>query len=292
MSWLANPAWQGVGSITGIFALVVAIISIPIFWRHKQQKNHANDVCSRFVFLFRAHGIERTQIPRFLGEEFGLTLADISTDEKLIIVLKDNILKAACERFGVRRGWLEGDMARIYDPCVFYKDIAAFMDFINVMKERHPDEFCYLQAFKPSNTSSDLFKSQPDISLVFAEPIAEIDQKTIYRYYPIWGPLPWDHSPARFNLYAFFTLAFMTHRILLRGYEAPVKLLSKIAGGEIIPTTVKRKGLWHPDDYAFSDRRDMPVKSPEISAFWDYVTENGWLELFDKNIISRPEGDH
>lgn len=288
MGWLSAASWQGISGVATILTLLLGFVQYSI--GNKLQKNHADSVCIRFVFLFKAHGIERTKIPRFLGEKCGLTVADISTDEKLLRVLNDHILKIVCERFGVRRGWLEGDNGRIYEPQFNYKDIAQFSDFIKAMKEGHPDEFCILEAYKPTNTSPDLFKSLPDISLVFAEPIAEIDQHTIYRYYPFHGPLPWDEPSTRFNLYTFFTLAFTTHRIVLKGYEAPFKFITQIAEGKIIPTTVRSKWIWHPDDYAFSAiSHDMPMNSRETSTFWDYITTNGWLEHFDKDIITRPQ---
>jgi hypothetical protein len=34
-------------------------------------------VAQRFVQIYKAHGIERTQIPRLLGEEAGLNLAEV-----------------------------------------------------------------------------------------------------------------------------------------------------------------------------------------------------------------------
>lgn len=279
----------GISGIVAIATFIVALV--PYLRRKKRQKNHAAAVVERFIYLFKAHGIERTQIPRFLGEDFGITVADVSTDEKLLHVLNEKILSAACERFGVRRGWIDGADKRVYDTLVHYKDLPEYASFIKNLTERHPDQSCFLYAYKAAKTSSDLFKSQPDISLVFAEPIAEIDQQTIYRYYPLYGPFPWSHIPARFNLYAFFTLAYTTSgRIVLRGYDVPFKNITELAEVNIIPEAVKIEGIWHPEDYAFSAiRHEMPMNSKEISAFWTYINDKGWLEYFDKDIITRPK---
>jgi hypothetical protein len=290
MSWLANPVLQGIGAVAGIVGAIAAVLSVPFFYRRNSQKNHSSEVVARFLYLFKAHGIERTQIPRFLGDERGISVADVSTDERLLHVLNEEILNAACDRFGVRRSWLDGADKQIYDLLYHYKDLPEYVGFIKLQTEKHSDQSCLLNAYKPVHTSADLFKSCPDISLVFSEPIAEIDQQTIYRYYPFYGPFPWSHTPARFNLYAFFTLAFATSGLVLKGYDVSPKIISELAEGKKIPEAIKTGGIWHPDDYAFSSiSHNMPMDSREIEEFWNYINEKGWLKLFAENIITRPQ---
>lgn len=290
MKLLAHPNWQGIGSIAGIVGAVAAVLSIPFFKRQKRQKNHALSVAVRFISLFKAHGIERTQIPRFLGEAFNLTLADISTDGNLLRVLDERILDEVCNLFGVRRAWIDGACEQMYDRQMHYKDLPEFARFIAQLIAKHPDEPCILHAYKPSKTSADLFKNHPDISLVLAEPISDFDGVTIYRYYPLHGPLPWGHAEARFNLYAFFTLAFSTRGLVLKGHDVPSKLISELSEGKVIPETIKAEGSWHPDDYAYSSiSHEMPMDSHEIDEFWKYINKKGWLKLFDEGIITRPK---
>lgn len=287
MAWLTTPSWQGISGIATIATLIIALV--PYLRRKQRQKNHAAAVVERFISLFKEHGIERTQIPRFLGENFDISVADVSTDERLLHVLNEKILNAVCDRFGVRRGWMDGVDKRVYELLYHYKNLPDYVNFVKTITEKHPDEFCLLYAYKPANSSSNLFKSYPDISLVFAEPIAAIDQQTIYRYYPFYGPFPWDHSPARFNLYAFFTLALSTHGLALKGCEVSPKYINEISLGNIIPEAIKNEGIWHPDDYAYSSiNHKMPMDSNEIGEFWNYIDEKDWLVFFDKNIISRP----
>lgn len=290
MSWFANPVVQGVGTIAGIIGAIAAVLSVPFFKRSNLQKNHAKTVVDRFLYLFKAHGIERTQIPRFMGDDFGLTVGDVSTDRKLLHVLDEKILSAVCERFGVRRGWMDGVDNQVYDLLYHYKDLPKYSNFIKNLKVKHPDQFCFLYAYKPDQTSPDLFKSRPDISLVFAEPIADIDQQIIYRYYPLFGPFQWSETPTRFNLYAFFTLAFTTSGLILKGHDVSFKFITELSEGKIIPEAMKVEGFWHPDDYAFSSiSHELPMKPQEIREFWKFVVANGWLELFDENIITRPQ---
>ena len=288
MSWLANPVFSGVGAIAGVISAITDVL--PFFKRRNVPKNYATAVIEQFIHLFKLHGIERTQIPRFLGKSFSLKVADFSTDGKLLRVLDEKILDHVCNIFGVQRAWIDDATGQMYDLQMHYKDLPEFARFITNLTEKHPDEFCILYAYKPSKTSTDLFKSQPDISLVVAEPIAELDEKTIYRYYPLYGPFPWEHTEARFNLYAFFTLAFSTRGLVLKGHDVPSKFISKLAEGRVMPESIKAEGVWHPDDYALSSiSHDMPMDSREIDGFWKYICDKCWLGLFDKNIITRPQ---
>jgi hypothetical protein len=281
---------QEVGTIAGIIGAVAAVLSVPFLTRRNLQKNHAKAVVDRFLYLFKAHGIERTQIPRFLGDDFGLTVADVSTDGKLLHILDEKILDAVCERFGVRRGWIDGVDNQVYDLFYHYNELSEYSRFIKNLTEKHPDQFCILYAYKPDHTSSDLFNSRPDISLVFAEPITEIDQKIVYRYYPICGPFDWCDTLIRYNLYAFFTLAYATSRLVLKGHDVSVKHITELSEGKIISEAMKFQGLWHPEDYAFSSiSHELPMKPQEIREFWKFVVAKGWLELFNEDIITRPQ---
>lgn len=76
------------------FAALIAVVGglygcwrfiVRLYRAHKGEtkKNEAYALVERFILFFNAHGISRTQIPLFVGEQY-LTLSDISADEKLL----------------------------------------------------------------------------------------------------------------------------------------------------------------------------------------------------------------
>lgn len=209
------------------------------------------ELAYRIIALFEAHGVNRTQIYRVFGNEFPAIKPSLDA-ETLQPLISAELIARISELFGVRKAWLEGESGRIYEPLCHYKDISAYVDFIRNLKERNPDQFCFLFALKPTHTADDLYVDHPDIALYFSEPIAEIDDKIIYRFHPIYGPLPWDHSSALYHLCAFFNVAYETRLLPLKGYSVPHNHLTKVAAGEVIPLcNVKVSGIWHPEDYAF-----------------------------------------
>ncbi len=209
------------------------------------------ELAYRIIALFEAHDVSRTQIYRLLGKEFPDIKPSLNA-EALQPLISAELIAHVAGLFGVRKAWLEGEAGRIYEPLCHYKNISAYVDFIGKLKDRNPDDLCFLTALKPAHTVDDLYLDGPDIALFFSEPIAEIDDKTIYRYHPMYGPLPWDHSPALYHLCAFFNIAYEGRILPLKGYSVPQKHLAKVAAGEAIPMHhVKISGIWHPEDYAY-----------------------------------------
>ena len=97
----------------------------------------AESVSSRFVRLFECHNVHRNQIPRFFGH--GLTVKDVHDDQSLLCKLDESLLEAACERFGVRREWLDGAESEIYSCHDFYKHPEDVLPFLNKLRESNQE---------------------------------------------------------------------------------------------------------------------------------------------------------
>ena len=137
-------------TISAIIGLIKDLFKGISFVRNwlKKRKSQPEDVASgdnvlalaqRLVQIYKAHGVERTQIPRFLGNEFGLTLPDVSTDEKLLHALNENIINKTCDLFGIRREWLDGAELKIHPTHDFYKQPQEFSEFIESLLANNPD---------------------------------------------------------------------------------------------------------------------------------------------------------
>jgi hypothetical protein len=86
-------------------------------------------VVERFKQIFTSHGISLTQIPRFIDARFSMSLADLRTDDTLLLKLNDEMLYWVAETFNVRRRWIDGDDERIYATPDYYKCVYKFIDF-------------------------------------------------------------------------------------------------------------------------------------------------------------------
>jgi|GEM_PF-7100564 len=82
MDWLNNT-----NTVVSICAGAIAILTPIWLWFNKRKKQNTPDlnlqnVATRVVAIFEAHGVHRNQIPTFF--DHGLTLLHCSTDEELL----------------------------------------------------------------------------------------------------------------------------------------------------------------------------------------------------------------
>lgn len=131
-------------------------------------------VSRRFIRLFECHNVHRNQIPRFFGH--GLELKDVQDDSSLIGKLDEPLLEAACERFGVRREWLDGAESQIYSCHDFYKRPEDVQPFLLKLREANPEGRLDGILIAPEGGSGEAV-------VVLSEMIGAVGEKPIYRYH-------------------------------------------------------------------------------------------------------------
>lgn len=236
----------------------------------------------RFVAIYKAHGIERTQIPRFLGEEGGLTLADVSTDEKLLHALSEKVIEDTCFRFGISREWLDGKDVPIW-PCLFYdKNLKGFIDFLETLKA----EFDCVEGFAIKCEKDKLKKNDGDypIALVFRGRIdhwGHPGEESIWRYYPQNDTLYWSYERTRIQMKA-MVLAAWQFNIHIGGSELPQAQVEALIEGNIFPGPLLdhlSRVAWHPDDYIFANGESACAKDiAEAQKMYEEMERLGWLD--------------
>lgn len=297
MEWLANPSWGGIGTIATIVGLVVPAV---IWWFGRKRVDHApkpaaqaaqsvSDVhalADRFVELFRAHGIERTQVPRFLGPEFGITLSDLVNDERLIGKLDDNIIQQVCDRFGVRREWLEGTSEEIYPVHSFYKRPEEYEQFLTDLLKRSKSGKIGGWALRVAQPSS----QETDALILLEEQIGSVGEKGIYRFH-ICNSWVYKYWKSRAYFAACIAISWR-RKVYLSGREVDEAwLMSVCEGKHFIEHDSIHGGLripgwgrmWHPEDLAL-----------DPSMFLEHVDETYgikaglelWLALDRRGLMS------
>lgn len=295
--WLADPAWGGIGTIVSI---VVGLVGVCSWVRNKRKKataalprelpgpkaleqNDAHDLVRRFVEIYTAHGIERTQIPRLLGEEFGLTLNDVSTDEKLLAVLNEAILTKTCEIFGVRREWLDGKDVPIYPYIWFYKNLSAFIDFLADLKQQHEEVQLFL--IKCPEDKLRKYDDRWPIEVLIRVKIehwGHFSEDSIWRYYPLSNTYyNWGYERTRLHLKAMTLIAWQLG-IHIGGCQLPKKDMEAIIEGSVFPGPLfepLHHVAWHPDDYIFANGESCAVADHEEALeVRKFLAKQGWME--------------
>ena len=233
-----------------------------------------DSVSSRFVRLFECHSVHRNQIPRFFGH--GLTVKDVQDDQSLLGKLDEHLLEAACERFGVRREWLDGAESQVYSCHDFYKHPEDVLPFLNKLREGNSDGALDGMLIAPEG-------GEGDALVVLREMIGGIGGKAIYRYH-LCNNWVLDYWKSRGYLTAFVAICYK-NGVHIRGTYLPEREIKRIAWGEALVGTedghsgIRGAKLWDPEDMALRPEVLLSGVDPEQDQFGFKAVLRLWLDL-------------
>ncbi|MDO8282357.1 MAG: hypothetical protein Q7U10_07015 [Thermodesulfovibrionia bacterium] len=275
--------------ISGLVVIITGVVAAWRFivrWRRKHKtpitKNEVSLLADRFIDLFKAHGIERTQIPRFLGEPYNLTLSDVSTNTTLLTRLDENILSAVCELFGVQREWLDKGSVPMYTQLSFYKDMNRYVGFLSEITKKYDR----VQGFAIKSPEDKLKKTgnRLPIALLFQVYIGILDDEPIYKYYLADDEWYWDYDRTRIQLKAMFFAAFQ-FQVFICGCELPKSEIKNLIAGRAFPGPLVNNlncVRWHPDEYiCTSEESPVAIDSKEALIAREYMANTGWLQKLE-----------
>jgi hypothetical protein len=242
-------------------------------WWHERQNP---SVVTRFVRLFEGHGVHRNQIPRFIGH--GLTLKDVQDDGSLLTKLDEALLDSVCNKFSVRREWLDGAEKQIYPEHDFYKHPEEFAKFLDGLIAANPEGDIQGVLITPEERTAHI-----DALLILQETIGSVGNKPIYRFHLSnnWSYTYWK---ARAYLTACIAVAWK-RQVFVTGVFCSKKEIEKIASGESM-LGWEGKGIWkfgqrtwYPEDMALQPDAYLNDIDPEIDSFGIISALKLWLDL-------------
>lgn len=301
--WLADPVWGGIGTIATVGAILIPLVlrkltkskDVPSkneSFPSLPAQNSIYDMVQRFVQIYNAHGIERTQIPRFLGTDGRLSLVDVSTDEKLLQALNEDLLQTTCDRLGIQREWLDGKDVPIYSYLWHNDDLSSYIDFLLDLKR----EGATIQGFAIKRPEDKLQKrkgchgpyDQFFIALLFRvklDHFGDNSQDSIWKYYPLGDQIYWGYERTRMQLKA-KTLIASILGIYFKGCVMEADEIDGILEGTIFPGPLMENRShvgWHPEDYIFTAEESCAVAdSEEALLVREWNPQNGWRRKLEE----------
>lgn len=242
-----------------------------------QSRGAINLMVERFLFVFEAHDIDVSQIPRLVPQ---LRYEDLESPKQLLAALTPAVIDATAQLFGVRSQWLEGLDDLVYYPFWTRKNPKAFLSLFasaSVLGDR-THEF----PLRVLATSMDigLPGTIPQLLLpVIVETVGVAGDDPVHRCHVSGTYYNWADPASRIELKA---LAWLVYR----GLKTPVPLfqvtldeLENFAGGLAIPSVVWRRGLVTDpslEDYILSLQQSAVAKeTDELPAVLSYLDEQG-----------------
>lgn len=248
------------------------------FWNWLRGRKNAppENIATRFVRLFESHGVHRNQIPRFIGH--GLTLKDVQDNDSLLAKLDEPLLEAACEKFAVRREWLDGAEEQIHPCHDFYKHPDWFGAFLKEKVEANPDGDWHGVLLAPEEPDNDAWAL-----LILQETVGWVGEKPIYRLH-LCNNWLFSYWKARAYLAACIAIAWKSH-VFVQGCYMPKREIDKLAEGTML---LGRQGggiwfmgkrKWYPEDMALDPATFLNGVDPELDNFGIKAGLGLWLDL-------------
>lgn len=252
-------------------------------WYGSKKNPPVESVAARLVRLFESHGIHRNQIPRFIGHN--LTLHDVRDDASLLTKLDEPLLDAVCDRFAVRREWLDGAESQIHPCHDFYKHPERFADFLVKLKTANPDGELGGVLIAPNDRGW-----QAGALLILQETVGAIGEKPIYRYH-LCNNWIFSYWKARAYLTACVAIAWK-NQIYVHGIRIPNKEIARLSEGKTL-LGWQGEGIWELGNKAW-DPEDMALKpgvflegvDPEQDSFGIKSGLRRWLELEEQGLMA------
>jgi hypothetical protein len=243
-----------------------------------------DNIATRFIRLFECYGVHRNQIPGFIG--YGLTLKDVQDDDSLLAKLDEPLLEAVCEKFAVRREWLDGADEQIYPCHDFYKHPNSFRTFIEEKKAATPNGDLQGVLIAPEEGGDDAWAL-----LILQETVGWIGDKPIYRFH-LCNNWLFSYWKARAYLTACIAIAWK-HNVFVMGRYLPKSDIEKLAFGYLflgrqengVGHLGRRK--WNPEDMALDPSLYLDGVDPEQDDFgtksglelWIRLEEQGYMDI-------------
>lgn len=212
--------------------------------RRRTQRTGPQLVVDRFHELLKGHHLNEAQMLKLIPDDWGWTLKSLSNEQELLAVLTSDKIQALAEIFGVNTTWLEGSNHRKYEWLHGYKRVDWFTE--QLAARGWCDEEL-MMTILASDYKTESEGSLNQFTIVFSHPIAEWDhgETMIYRHECFdAGPLPWDHQPARVNV---FDMAHWFRHTANRHGCIPIvprkyKDIKAIADGKLFPGPLVPRG--------------------------------------------------
>jgi hypothetical protein len=204
----------------------------------------------------------------------------VQDDTSLLAKLDETSLGAACNKFAIRREWLDGADSQVHPRLDFYKHPEEFAAFLAGLKAANPDGELSGVVLAPHD---------PDVNawalLVLQETIGMVGDKPIYRYHLCnnWAFTYWK---ARAYLTACVALAWR-HGVYVHGSYLPQMVINKFTEGnellcqqgENVWHCAKRERRWDPEDMALRPSAFLDGVDPERDGFGIRSGLELWLAL-------------
>lgn len=284
------------GSIAGVAGAILDGVAMST-QRRDGGEAALRGISERFNILIQEHELSFPAAAEALAD-LGITLADLSAVERLLLKLSSPVLRSVAERFYVRYEWLAGKDDYVIQPTLnsWYKSptLAANKLLEARRNSRQVELTLYIK------TGSDLSMTDDDQEMRRLPHFIPVIKRSTdlpggekFETYELWDEGRWSYWRCRYDIKLSI---YFAHRldILVTGKQLSPTDYDLLTNGGALPATIFRRNQqgnrWHPTDYVTPD--SYTAKAPDEWA--NIVKDSGYAsaikdfeKLLQENGVSK-----
>jgi hypothetical protein len=238
------------------------------------------NLAERFLHLFDAHNVHRSQIPRLIRQ---IKPADLQSQARLLEALTVDVIDVATHLFGVRREWLEGvDDLMFYPFCERGNPKSVLHGLAGVVASAGVDSSLSrfpLRVLTTSKILNPVLTHQQWLFPVIVEPLSDLVESPAFRCRVSEDHYDWTDPQSRLELKAITWLILHRLKTQVPLFQVSQEELNSITTGMAIPSIVLRAPLnTDPslEDFVMSHEESRVAnETEELPAVLDYLDAQG-----------------
>jgi hypothetical protein len=144
-------------------------------------------------------------------------------------------------------------------------------------------------ALKDSALDKNSSKEQ-SVFLILKLPIKMLNNKMIFKYYPITTDWEWGYWRSRYQLKSVIYIMRKSH-VFIKGYDLrDHNNFNAFLNGELLFEDLIGRGsyTWYPEDYTYAQNETTQAKdTDELDKIFSYIREAKYLEYNNENFSNR-----
>lgn len=227
----------------------------------------------RLLEAFRAHGVPPHQLPRLMPEAIRLRPQDVTSPETLAGHLRLEHLDWANTTLAVRRDWLDLESDQPHQVVHIYKQPDMLYRWLQGRASVRSDRFGSIHVVTEAPFE------EPSVAhgrfvVIYEEGFAEIDDKSLSRYWYLSEGSHFEHPPCVIDLLGILTIAEHFCLLPVGHVVGDATLLAAESGSlGLLPPILKRSRGWRPHDWVPVQYNTTNCRTHAHRALWEKTRE-------------------
>lgn len=248
--------------------------ALALFQGQRSRRRPLFRQASRMLDAFEAHNVAPHQLPRLMPTALRLKPQEVTSSAVLASHLLVDHLDWASDFLALRREWLDLEGEQPHREVHTYKDPRTLHRWLEERQAICGDRLGSVHVLTES-AFADPGQAHGRFFVVYEEAFAELDDKSLSRYWYLSNGARFSHPPCVIGLLEILTIA-EHFAVLPVGHVVSSKITRAAERGTLglLPSALKDHRRWHPQDWVPVRYATINCKTEAHRAYWEATRDS------------------